>query len=498
MRLLTRTEYNHTVRDLLADNTRPADAFPLETQVLGLDNNADMHLANPTLVERYLNAAEDVAARAVADTLGVLLPCDVSVEGAAVCGQRFVDVMGPAAFRRPLTAGERNALGQLFDTAHAAWGYTRALELVLQALLQAPQFLYRLEFVPVGAATAVPVDGWAMASRLSYLVWASMPDPVLLQAAAANQLGTAAQIETQVRRMMADSRAKDGLGNFFRQWLEVDSVAGVAKDTTLFPAFTPALRQSWQEGLRTFVDDVLWNGTGTLTELLTRRALAVDAAMAPIYGVTPPLGMVMVDAPERAGILTQPGLMALLAHPDQSAPVRRGKFVRERLMCEHINPPPPGLVVTPPDLDPNLTTRERFAEHTISESCRTCHIRMDPVGFGFEGFDAMGAWRTEENGLPIDMSGEMLLVEEDENLEGPFDGADGLADALAASPQVRGCAVRQAFRYAMGRVEGPQDTCVLGALRAAFETSGGNIRELWVHLAVSTAYRTAAAPVEVP
>lgn len=511
VRLLTRAEYNNTVRDLLGDNSRPADVFPREPLTAGLDNNAEFNRVTPLLVERYLNAAEDVALHAVEtpERLALLVGCDVAVVGAEVCGATFVDALAPSAFRRPPKLEERSALVNLFNTANTLQGFSTAVRLTVQALLQSPQFLYRVEAVPVGAGNAVPLlDSFTVASRLSYLLWGTMPDATLLAAAANHELLTQAQVEAQVNRMMADARAQEGLRNFFRQWLRTDTVLGVQKNTSVYPEYVDALRQSWQAGIHAYVDEVLWSGTGTLNELLTGEFMMVDSRMAPIYGQTvAPTRMTRVETPgTRAGVLTQPGMMAMLAHPDQGAPVRRGIMVREQLLCEHLDPPPPGLAITPPNPDPSMTTRERFNEHTENETCYGCHVRMDPVGFGFENFDGLGRYRTTENGRPVDVSGAVEAVldpADPENsdflLEGPFVGPKELGAKLAGSPQVQRCVVKNVFRYAFGRVENPTaDACTLEGMKNVFARTGGNLKELFVAAAISTALRTTVAPQEVP
>jgi hypothetical protein len=210
----------------------------------------------------------------------------------------------------------------------------------------------------------------------------------------------------------------------------------------------------------------------------------VDGALAPLYGAQPGA----FDDANRAGILTQPGLMAMLAHSDQSAPVQRGKFVREQLLCQLLPPPPPDVDTTPPDPDPSATTRERFRQHSADARCSSCHRLLDNVGFGLEAFDHLGRFRADENGLPIDATGN-LVDAGDAEIEGAFDGALELTSRLAGSPQVEACLATQWFRYTMGRAEQDTDACSLEEVKAAFASSGGNFRELLVALATSDVFR---------
>jgi hypothetical protein len=500
VKLLTRAELDRTLRDLLGDETRPAQALPPETAIIGFENDGDNHRATALLVEDLLALAEDVAARAVAERRELVLSCDASVVGEPACGTALVEELGPRAFRRPLTAAERDRLLGVFSGALTAYGFDKALELTLTTMLVSPAFLYRVD-APLGSSRDGGEDGggelvgsFEMASRLSYFLWGTMPDDALLEAAARGELIDAPGVETQARRMLDDARAREAVGSFFRQWLGLDRLDGVTKDTTLFPEYSSDLNALWRDSVLAFVDGVVWEGTGTLEELFTSPTLHVNPLMASIYGVAGPdhAGLDATDAPAgtRAGLLTQPGLMALLANPDQSSPIRRGVFVREKLLCQPIDPPPPDVVIEPPPASPGRTTRERFAIHTENEQCAACHVLIDPIGFGFEAYDALGRFRTSENGAPIDDAGELAFTN-DAIIEGRYDGALELSQKLAGSPQVRDCVMGQAFTFAMGRVPDAADQCALDEISARF-ADGGSLREMLVAIAVSKAFRTVA------
>jgi hypothetical protein len=244
------------------------------------------------------------------------------------------------------------------------------------------------------------------------------------------------------------------------------------------------LNASWADSLDQFIQHVFWDEGGNLASLLGSQSVFVDAPLAALYGVEPGV----FEDPNRAGILTQPGLMSLLAHSDQSAPVQRGKFVREQLLCQPLPPPPPDVDTTPPDPDLNATTRERFRQHSADARCASCHKLLEGVGFGLEAFDQLGRFRTEENGIPIDATGNVVDASDPE-LEGAFDGALELTAKLAKSPQVEACVATQWFRYTMGRAEQQADGCSLEQVKADFSSAGGNFRELLVALATSDAFR---------
>jgi hypothetical protein len=492
------------LRDLLADPTAPATALlPPETAIIGFENDGDNHRATSLMVEDLLRLAEDVAARAMSERRNLLLPCDPAAIGEVSCGAAFIDDVGPRAFRRPLTSGERDRLVALFQTSRVAYGFDEAIRLTLQAMLVSPAFLYRVDLGVAGADEAVIAlaSSYEMASRLSYFLWGTMPDAELFAAAERGELLDAAGVEVQARRMLdsADGQAKarQAVGSFFRQWLGLERINDVTKDATAFPAYDASLNDKWRASLLAYVENVVFDGTGTLNELFTSPTLYVDPTLAALYDVdgADHVGFEPSVAPEgsRAGLLTQPGLMALLANPDQSSPIRRGVFVREKILCQPIEPPPADVVIEPPVAQPDLTTRERFAAHTQAEECAACHVMIDPIGFGFEAYDALGRFRTTENGLPIDVTGALEFTD-DVSVEGPFNGALELSQKLAASSMVRDCVLGQAFTYAVGRVADPAvDQCALEQVRARFAESG-SLREMLIAIATSEAFRSVPAP----
>jgi hypothetical protein len=492
LRLLTGYEYDNTVRDLLGDATQPSLAFPPENQTTAFENSWLDHRASKDLVRVYMDTAEDVAARAVSERMALLLPCDPLAVGEAECGRGFVETFLPRAFRRPLEPAERSAFVALFDTAHAQHGFSEAVSLVVQAALQSPQFLYRLEPVPDDAlpGDVLPVTGHEMASRLSYFLTASMPDDELWAAAADGGLATVEEVEAQARRLLATDGGRQTVREFHRQWLDLTGLASVSKDAALFEGLPATPGPAWQASVEQFTEHVFFEGTGTLDELMSSDIAFLPPELAALYAEGPadPVTGAVTLAGERAGVLTQPGLMALLAYPDQSSPVARGVFVRERMLCQHLPPPPNDVVIEPPDPDPNATTRERFAEHTSNPACSGCHSLIDPLGFGFEHYDAIGRFRTEENGLPVDASGSLGSIE-DAAQAGDYDGAVELSEKLVASTDFQECVAHQWTTFALGREPNEADECAMQDIRQSLVDSGGDLRELLVSIATSDAFR---------
>jgi len=488
LRRLTREEYNNTVRDLLADTTRPADAFPPDEAVGGFESN-NLAPVTPATVERYMDAAEVLAAKAN-KRLDALAPC---AEGRPhdICAGEFVDTFGRLAFRRPLDEGERSALMALYADKAARSNYAGGIQLAIEAMLQSPQFLYRVEPAEGPSSSTRALSGYELATRLSFFVWASTPDSQLLDDAAAGRLSAPDGVERAARRMLKDPRAVDGIKSFHRQWLGLAQLETASKDVALGPAFTPELKSAMVEETLRFTAHAVLAGGDTVETLLTSSASFVNAPLAKVYGVPPPAeGFAMVDLPpgQRSGVLTHASVMTVLTHADETSPILRGRFVREKFLCQVIPPPPPSVNTTPPKIDPALTTKQRFAQHRTDPSCAACHQMMDPIGFGFEHYDAIGSFRAVEGAFPIDAVGELSSTDD---ADGPFDGAVELGVRLAASEEVRRCIAKQWFRFALGRSERDGDATSVAAAYRAFAREGFDVRELVVAIAKSHAFRHA-------
>lgn len=486
--LLTRAQYDNTVSDLLQDDSKPATNFPPENQVQGFKNNTGAHQASPLAVERYLEAAEGLATRAVANRLASLAPCPSGDN--ASCGRAFVRTFGLKAFRRPLQSSEAQLFDDLFGRTLPQAGYAAAIQLVLQAFLQSPQFLYRVDSrrAPTPESGAISLAPYELAARLSYFLIGSMPDDELFAAAAKDALSSDADIETQTRRLLELPRARAVVREFHHQWLGLDALPSIAREAPDLVANPPQLGKDWLDSLDRFVDHVYWE-SGNVSTLFDSKRIYLNDRLSSIYGASiSGTDFQPVEQDDRAGLVTQPGLLALLAHSNQSAPVLRGVFVLERLMCVSVPPPPPTVNNTPPDPDPNATTRERFRVHTENPDCAGCHRIIDGVGFGFEGYDQLGRYRTLENGLPIDVSGE-VLAGGDTTLNGTFNGAKELAARLAQSSRVRDCVAAGWYRFALGRLETEADKCSLDEVKASFSKTSGDLRELLVAITRSVAFR---------
>ncbi len=495
MRRLTRFEYDNTVRDLLGDTSQPARLFPPDEEALGFDNNAEARTVGSLLAEYYMNAAEQLAEGSLA-RLRTGYPCDTASVGESACGRRFVEAFGKRAWRRPLPAAEVDAMAAVFEAGRRGGDYNTGLQLVVRVMLQAPQFLYRVELggTPLAGTAVVQLDAWQVASRLSYLLWGTMPDAALFAAAESGGLLNKGEIATQARRMLADKNARPMMDHFHDQWLALEEVDALDKDVKRFVGYGPDIGKLMKQETMTFVNAIVSADQGGLGALLTAPYSYMNAKLATFYGVPGPTGTAFAQtSPEparRAGLLSQGSLMSIFSLADQSSPVERGKLVRLQLLCEVLPNPPADAVIVPPVVNPNLTTRDRWAQHSANPSCAGCHRMLDPIGLGFENYDAVGRWRDTEARKTIDARGEVVGTD----VAGPFNGVPELAVKLARSEQVAGCVVRQWFRFGYGRGEGTDDACTTSALEQAFRASSQSVRSLLVALTQTDAflYRTVA------
>lgn len=488
LRLLTRREYQNTLRDLLSIDAPDVSTLPLEPRVRGFDNNANATVVTGRHADEYLTLAMSLAAKAVRERKGQLLSCS---ESAAGCKRTFVSQFGARAFRRPLTSEEQTRYEALFGSDDFGTGMTT----VITAMLVSPSFLYRSEVGERQSNGAYKLTPYEVASALSYLYLGSMPDKTLLDAAAANKLSTKAELETQARRLLADPRAKDQLAEFALQWLRSDNILTAFKDKSLYPSFSDGVRAAMLEEQRRFITDLTLDRAGKFSELFTADYVFANSELARFYGLTASgSGFVRIAATaesERGGLLGLGAVLASHAHSNESSPIKRGLFVRDRLLCQDLPPPPPTLDTTPPGLDPRLTTRERFAKHTADASCRGCHQYIDGVGFGLEGFDGVGQRRTKENNLVIDTSGELRGREgltQSDVLK--FKGPRELSALLSGSPSAQQCLTLQYFRFARGYEESEGDACSLTKLQKQFESSGLTLKELLVQTALLDSFTT--------
>lgn len=490
LRRLTHSQYNNTIRDLLNDPSAPAKQFPPEDFLHGFKTQYETQTLSPLLLEAYGAAAERLARNAFlgGDRRG-LVPCKPSI----ACRNRFVREFGLKAFRRPLEADEQKRYEALF--AKEADFYKGA-QLFVETILQSPNFLFRLDHTDNPKWKA-----YATAGRLSYALWDTMPDAALLECAGRNELETPSQIEAFARKMLDDPRARQALDEFVSQWLRFDRLLTAGRDRRRFPKFNRETAVAMTEEARVFVADLVWNDRNFMDAFTAGHSFA-NADLAAIYGVPAPARefdrIAFPAESERAGLLGQTLFLTLTAKPDDTSPTARGLFVREQFLCQQVAEPPPGVNTNLPEITEARpqTNRDRMREHAVNPSCATCHNLIDPIGFGFEKFDAIGARREK---IKLQFFGEYdgghnqrapRMVELDMDTTGfvaglpdsKFSGPRELGAVLARSSQCQECLVKQYFRFTAGRMETPADRAFLKKVTEDFRNSQFRFKELMIAL----------------
>jgi len=485
IRRLGKVELGHTVRDLFP--ALPAAFDP--TVDVPADNDIQLAFALPGTVsdlevKRFMDLAEATIAALGANNPGKQFACGAMDE--AACAKSFVTSFGKRAYRRPLDGVEVDDLLALYQKLRTdpdmKYGFQDALGIVVEAILQSPGFLYRWErglAAPQLDGALVKFDSYEVASRLSYFLWNSMPDATLLGAADANGLTTPDEVAAQARRLLDDPRADETLGDFVTQWFELGPLRDVIKDAAAYPAFKPELRDSMRAETVRFAQDVLRSPAPTFSNLLTAKYTFVDSGLAQYYGLKPDAsGRVDLTGTARLGLLTQGAVMTVKGNSYRTSPVRRGKFILNRMLCSTVPPPPPNVVLELPPPDPTKTLRQQMAEHRSMASCAVCHTTMDSLGFAFEHFDGAGNYRDTDRGQTIDASGSIEI----DGASVDFRDATDLATALASSREAEGCFTQQWLRYAIDRFEQDADVAATTYLRSFFESSKLNTRDLLVEI----------------
>lgn len=389
--------------------------------------------------------------------------------------RRFVE----RAFRRPLTAEQE----KFFVTRHfeGEENLELALKKVVILALKSPRFLYR-------EPGSELVDPYAVASRISYGLWDTIPDRQLLEAASRDQLKTREQVAAQVERMLPDERTKAKIREFFYYWLYLNRFHDVSKDPEKFPEFTPADVSDLRTSLELFLDDVVWSEQSDFRQLLLADFLYLNGRLAKLYGAdlpeNAPFEKVTLADQQRSGILSHPLLMTGFAYHATSSPIHRGVFVARSLLGRNLRPPPDAVTPTPPDLHPDLTTRERINKQTQPQQCRICHGMINPLGFALENFDAVGRFRVKEKGKPINSDGGyQTLAGQDIK----FSNARELGNFLANSPEVHAAFVEKLFHHMVKQPLRAYGYDRPEKMREQFEHNGYNVRKLLVEVITASA-----------
>lgn len=510
---LSAREYRATVEALVGTKLPGLSSLlPKDPLSHGFDNQADKLALTMTIASNFFDAAEHVAKKLATDSalLRSVMGCDLSAAARDACIEKLIVSFGRRAFRRPLTGGDgstppagsevgrllalaKKVRGQAAAAATNPYGANADVAAVVTALLTSPHFVVRVTAgKPIADRPGVRrLDGYELATRLSYLLWGVGPDDKLLAAAAAGNLASASGIAAQARRLLADPRAKTHLHDFFHQWLHLGTVFKGNLDTKLFPEYGSALQKAMYEEMRRLIADHFWPAKADLMKLFTARYTYVDATLAKLYGVTAPASggyarVAFAPSAKRAGLVSTAGVLAMTSHPTEASLVNRGLFVRETLLCKEIPPPPPNV----PDVEPKADESPGSAQdrHTTDPKCKACHELIDPIGNGLEAYDALGKLRPAKARSKARELPHYIKGIDDSSF---FGGAE-LGEILARRPEVRRCIVGNLVRWGLGRgiyTKANGDVCSAEKIDERFADSGNRFHELIVALATSSSFR---------
>jgi hypothetical protein len=535
MRRISRVEYNNMVRDLLGDTTLPANAFPPESPMCQGAINFQVNTyagVSATIVQQYLQAAETLAENVVADAnrmsnyvLAGIPSCGQAHDDA--CASDFVNTWVNRAYRGQIDSTEAMGLNQIFAAVEAQFDWATGIQAVITTVLESPRFLYALEFgngSPSG--NVVPLSQTEIAARLAFFLWRSAPDATLMADAAQGKLGSAAQILAEAQRMLtvmspvtSALMAEDAIVDFANQWMQLTGVQAKDAQYAVFNQNAGTLAEAMYEETRLDMSRLVLTDNGSLTALLTSPSSYVNSDLAKFYGASLGTGtgvtvsdallsntmFVKTQLANRPGLLTTGGVLATQAHSTLPSLVLRGKLVRENVLCDPIPPPPPNVPAGPTAPPDGGTTRDLLLGHMQKGSnCPACHKLMDPIGVGFGNFDAVGQYQADDlNGFmngpgaqtTIDSSGTIYQAAPGEmgvpldNTAATFMNVTDLTTQLSQAAQVRQCFALNELRYALGRIETPNDACSAQQIYAAFSSSNFNIQQVLLAITQSNAFR---------
>jgi hypothetical protein len=450
---LSNVEYDNTLRDLTGTQLRFGESFA-EEEADGFDNIATALSMSPRRFEDYFAAAGQVSADLFAQPTLRDRVVTCKPDTAANCAETVIRDFGRRAFRRPLSAEESaTLLAKYREAAGLGVDAMGALQHVVRIILASPQFLYRVEYDPDLTNTAPhSLDGYELASRLSYALWSSMPDEALFTQAATGTLAAPDALRAQVDRLLGDARADMLVKNFAARWFGGRRLAEHVASATVYPAYDATLAASMQREMELYFSEFLSKDL-PYSQFLSADFNFVDGPLAALYGMAKPSGTGMtrvVDTTDkRAGLLGLAGFLTHTSRETRSSPIIRGKWILDSLWCTPLTLPP-GLIVEPlkePEAgDPPTTVRQQMEAHRVSAACAGCHNLIDPIGLALENFDGIGRFRAVyENGLAIDTTGTMPGGQKVQDLQ-------SLAAALSGSPQFLSCAATKFGTYALGLV----------------------------------------------
>lgn len=490
LRRLTATQYHNAVEALFsgaADLYIPDDLEP-DDEVEGLLSvGAGTNSLSSYGVELYEEAAYLIAEQVTEDeeTLAWLLPCEPESDDDEVCASLLLEELATRAWRRPVEDAELERLTAIVSTIGAdAGSFSTGAMYGIAAVLQSPYFVYRVEYGGDDGA----LDDWELATRLSFLLWNTIPDDELLAAASAGELATDAGLEAQARRMLADERAEAGIDNLFDEIFTLYELEDLNKDETVFTHASPELGDSAREETLLLLENLILEEDADFRELFVTQRSFVDRRLAALYSIPAPQAdgfdeVWLEEDQGRRGLLGQASVLLQFSHPTSSSATKRGKFVRTKLLCHEIPSPPADVDTSIPEADADAPTlRERLQVHMEAPSCSGCHQLTDPIGLGLENFDGMGRWRDTENGATIDPSGDLDDI--------PWANAWEMGEVIAQHEDLGPCFASHLYKYSTGRSVDDGEEALVEWLGTAFAAHEYSFQELLVETILSDGFRT--------
>jgi hypothetical protein len=487
---LTTAQYRNVIHDLFGPSIDVPELEPDQRPYAFSIIGASTATVSEHGVDLYSQAAFSIAKAVFADTAlrQPLVGCAPATPLDDACLTQFIQQLGLRAWRRPVTSDELARYRALADALGRAEPWT-TLQYVTAALLQSPHFLYRVELGEPDTQQPgwLHYTGYETASRLSFLLRNSLPDAELLAAAAQGDLVTKQGIVAQVTRLLNDTGPTETMiSALYSEYLDLPLLDEVKFPEAMDPNHT--LAASMRSEVLDTVNRIALRESADMRTLFTTRSVAVNQDLAPLYGLAPSSGTSLVPAElstagPRAGILTSGALLTLNNRPHRTSPTIRGLFIRQRLLCGTVPPPPPGIPpIMETDAGPPKTIREKLEQHRSNPTCAACHQFMDPIGLGMEDFDQYGRFRsTYDTGQVVDAGGDV---------DGrPFSGAKQLGQLLAEDSRVSACLVKQLYRYGSARLEAEGEAATLEALNLAFAAGGYQLRPLLLELVQSDGFR---------
>lgn len=495
VRRLSQTQYERSIEQIFGPGIKVPGRFDPPLRAGGLlAIGAGRVTVTSSGIEQYELRAREIAAQVMGgESAARVANCPVAASYDQDCARSFIARYGRLLYRRPLSESELAGTLTIVERAtRDNASFAKGLEVGLSRLLLSPNFIFRIErSVPdTGRASGLRLDDYSLATRISFLLWDAPPDAELLDAAQRGDLRKPAALKAQVDRLIAAPRFEQGVRAFFSDMLGYDQFQGLAKDQAIYPKFTSDLAKDAQEqALRTIIDLLVTN-RGDYRDLFTTRKTFMTRALGALYkvpvsgqGVEGWSSYTFPQGSERGGLLSLAGFLMLdPTHEGRSSPTIRGKSIRELLLCQPVPQPPPNVnfnLVQDTTNPLYKTARQRLTAHQENPACAGCHALTDPIGLSLENFDAVGDYRTHENGATIDVSG---------TFEGkPYSGLSGISLLLRDSPEVPACAVQRVYEYAVGREAAGSDTAWLAAMTQLFGTDGYRLPDLMRRIATSDA-----------